>query len=491
MPSGLFDPQDLEHQVLFRLTTYDPTTITDALIEEVIAEQLTIITKRLEPIQDSLPYLFRGLTGQARDLNRNRRLELKNINGSLVAIGEGCSFEVEFRKIDDRELIELFTEKLHYIHAGRHKGDAFGFFFKGDAIPWGIETIEPSIITKKYKRDALLAHGIDPHKAVEITRLYLLPGSPRNAISILDGLVSKHYKNLGIEAMYTTTMPTYAKTKGATTAGGMKDVLLVKELSHHFKRTDINGKSQYVHAVNVGLSDATVMTTHPAFPTLYTVETFMRLNKNREIQPLDVLKSKTIYINKSSRNETLSKEAKFKIEAVDACLEMLNEVAKFKETIYLHDQFWGSGRKPKLRLRKIYKAGSLTIDVSCKYRISAKNHIRTEVHEKIYEGKNMRAAEQVIEERGDYRRENSYEKMRTIYTLNEVALRLDVYPFGVYLEIEGSKVAIEEVAKLLHLNQENSITATADETYLEWTAHQKFPELWNIRFGLEKGGVHA
>jgi hypothetical protein len=61
----------------------------------------------------------------------------------------------------------------------------------------------------------------------------------------------------------------------------------------------------------------------------------------------------------------------------------------------------------------------------------------------------------------------------------------------VYLEIEGSKVAIEEVAKLLHLNQENSITATADETYLEWTAHQKFPELWNIRFGLEKGGVHA
>ncbi len=29
LPSGLYDPQDLEHQVLFRLTTFDPKEITD------------------------------------------------------------------------------------------------------------------------------------------------------------------------------------------------------------------------------------------------------------------------------------------------------------------------------------------------------------------------------------------------------------------------------------------------------------------------------
>ena len=33
LPKGLYDPQDLEHQVLFRLTTFEPKEITDELIE--------------------------------------------------------------------------------------------------------------------------------------------------------------------------------------------------------------------------------------------------------------------------------------------------------------------------------------------------------------------------------------------------------------------------------------------------------------------------
>lgn len=154
-------------------------------------------------------------------------------------------------------------------------------------MPWGVETTEPSVVAKEYKKEALLAHGIDPSKAIEITRLYLLPGSPKNAISILDGLVSRYYKEQDMEAMYTTTMPTYAKTKGATTAGGMKDVLLVKELLHEFSPIIVDDET--VYKLRVGSDSASEhITTHENFPTLYTVETFMRLQPNREIKQLPI-----------------------------------------------------------------------------------------------------------------------------------------------------------------------------------------------------------
>lgn len=61
--------------------------------------------------------------------------------------------------------------------------------------------------------------------------------------------MSRYYKEKGIEAMYTTTMPMYAKTRGATTAGGMRNVLLVKEQSHGFRKSVVNGKVVYVHDV--------------------------------------------------------------------------------------------------------------------------------------------------------------------------------------------------------------------------------------------------
>lgn len=79
---------------------------------------------------------------RSKDLNVEERLELKNDNGRLYATGYGRTFDVEFRKITDESIIKLFTEKLHYIHNGRHKGDAFGFYFVGDDMPWGVETTE-------------------------------------------------------------------------------------------------------------------------------------------------------------------------------------------------------------------------------------------------------------------------------------------------------------------------------------------------------------
>ena len=44
---GFYDPQDLEHQTLFRLTTFDPKDINDEIINFVVQEQFAVMQDRL------------------------------------------------------------------------------------------------------------------------------------------------------------------------------------------------------------------------------------------------------------------------------------------------------------------------------------------------------------------------------------------------------------------------------------------------------------
>jgi len=65
------DPQDLEHQALFYLTTFDPASITEEIIAESVRQQYLIILERLRSCasKDDLAYVFRGLKGRYADLN--------------------------------------------------------------------------------------------------------------------------------------------------------------------------------------------------------------------------------------------------------------------------------------------------------------------------------------------------------------------------------------------------------------------------------------
>jgi hypothetical protein len=239
-----FDPQDLEHQVLFLLTTYSPSEITDDIISAAVQDQANLVEDRLRSLADQvdLRHLFRGLGCEADDLNVQRRLKLTNRCGQLRAVADdGRSFNVVFKIVDDPAVVSLFTGDLHYIHQERSEGDAFGLFFEGDRYPWAIETAEPALKARGYKKAALKAQGISVEKAVELTRLYTLPGSPINAVSVLDGLVSRHYRQQGMEAIFTRTMPSYSKSKSTTVAGGMDRVLCLKELKHFFVRDRASG----------------------------------------------------------------------------------------------------------------------------------------------------------------------------------------------------------------------------------------------------------
>jgi len=282
-------------------------------------------------------------------------------------------------------------------------------------------------------------------------------------------------------------MPTYAKTKGATTAGGMKDVLLVKELSHTFRKVKVKGKARYVHDVNgKSTSACDTITTHMAFPTLYTVETFMRLNQSRDIKAIEELKDKVIFVDEDKRRSSVDHEAKFRIDDVSACLEKLQSIAVYKDTTHILDQFWGCGDNPKLRLRKVYRVGIFNYEVSRKYRISKETHIRTQVTEVLYSGSDKKQAEDIIAQEGKYRPENSLEKVRMHYITPSVKLRLDIYPFGSYLEISGNVENVWGAAASLGFEKKDSITLTADETYVRWAKERGWDELWDVRYGLHQ-----
>jgi len=292
-----FDPQDLEHQVLFFLTTYSPGKITHKIIEEVVEQQYLVIRDRLlkAMTKDELEYLFRGLKPFYPDLNTLYRLKIENRADKIFATGDGRCFEVEFKKIDDPRIISCFTGSLHYIHQERIEGDTFALFFKGDQYPWAIETTEKSTNSRQYKRNTLLAYGINPDKAVELTRLYTLPGSPLNAISLLDKLVKKYYQeNSDVEALFTCTMPSYSKSKSTTIAGGINNVLCIKEALHYFIQKNIDEKVCW-EAVTKRWIDKSkdesieFRKTDQDFKLLPVIDVFMPIKKLKT-EPLPVLK---------------------------------------------------------------------------------------------------------------------------------------------------------------------------------------------------------
>ncbi|GIW65895.1 MAG: hypothetical protein KatS3mg094_414 [Candidatus Parcubacteria bacterium] len=491
MPSGLYDPQDLEHQVLFRLTTFDPSEIKDELIKEIIEEQFYIVKYRLNKVNYDLEYLFRGLSGKYKDLNVNNRLIICREGDKLIAKNEHCSFIVEFKKIEDDDLISLFTNELHYVHRSRPRGETFGLFFAGDEIPWAIETTEPSIIVKEYKREALLAHGIDPNKAIELTRFYSLPGSPRNAISVMDRLIAKYYKGKGIEALFTTTMPMYSKTKGATIAGGINKVLLVKNLKHFFIPENIAGRICYRHITTMPTDESVVskiIKTHPNFPTMLVVEVFRLINKP-SITPIEALNNgkKVIFIKDEDRNIKIEKEAKFKVDDITQSLANIRQIAKFSYVEYIRDIIYGdkeSNKKIRLRIKDDFRG--VLLNVTYKHKIDSSGGIKSEIEEIIYNGSNINEALEVIKEKGEFKEENSYEKIRVVYEVQDVEITLDIYPYGAWIEIEGDPKNIWEVAEKLGYSQKDAITKNADELYIEWNKKTGLKELWHVRFGLSE-----
>lgn len=63
---------------------------------------------------------------------------------------------------------------------------------------------------------------------------------------------------------------------------------------------------------------------------------------------------------------------------------------------------------------------------------------------------------------------SSYERYRTEWRIKNVQITLDEYPYGDFIEIEGEKDAIENMAKELHFDISQGITKPTDTLFQEW-----------------------
>jgi len=329
----LFDPQDLEHQILFRLTTFAPSELfkKGSILEEyfekfgvyenwqkiplldldfiskfklrreiifpIIEEQFLIIQKRMN--KNNLPrnLIFSGIKGFSEIFTTKEKeryvLKWENICGKthLIAAkinsnGETIkSFFVKFKKVR-KDIGRKFIRELHYIHTPRFKEEIFGLFLEKSKFPFAIQLVTWAKNSPKFRQDALLLKGFNPENCIELRRLYTWPGSPRNVIGVLDRLIINYYKKLhkNIEAVTTTVMPMYAKTRSTTIASGIDQILYVRSLEHKFICKRINSKKVWEHIIPpsqkwLKIHQHKIIKTHPKFPMYPTIGVFKQVNK--------------------------------------------------------------------------------------------------------------------------------------------------------------------------------------------------------------------
>jgi hypothetical protein len=233
-----FDTQDLEHQVLFRLTTFYSW---ENKVDEVFEEQKNIILERMRKARVKPQDLFcfgKQRTDEWQMLWGKDKDKLYCING------ENKKREIFFNEItleQDKDVARSIINDYHYIHCSRcdrEKGMMFGFFLKGHKLPFAIEEIEPCDIARNYKKAILMMADVNYHTTSELTRFYSVPNTPKNLISLLDKMVGRELKYRGYEWMITATMPAFCKTKSSTISGGIDIPLFAKELKFDFFQRD-------------------------------------------------------------------------------------------------------------------------------------------------------------------------------------------------------------------------------------------------------------
>ena len=304
----------------------------------------------------------------------------------------------------------------------------------------------------------------------------------------MDGLVAKHYRQKGIEALYTTTMPMYSKTKSTTIAGGINKPLLVKDLRHKFIPEKIGDRVVYRHVTTVpeGHKEIEVIKTHPNFPTMLVVEVFRALD-TLGLKPLPILEdgTKVIYVIQRD-GPKLEEEIKLPVQDIPSMLSKIRSVAKYVRTEYLRDIIFGvKNDKKKIRLRIQDNFEFRLVDATYKYRVAVEDGIKKEIEETLYKGNSSEDALKIISSQGAFVEENSYEKTRVIFSgPHDTEVTLDIYPYGTWIEIEGKSAKIHDVAKRLGFAQKDYIDAGADDLYLAWIKKHNLPEMWDVRFGL-------
>lgn len=310
------DPQDLIHQILFRLTIYSPRDIygnavlgrlkDDGVLEnpERISRFNTLflqgqsvnwdLIKNIVDEQVILAERRNSGKGSIYDnfnrkdlftLDEEKRWNLHRREGKLFVRSPRGEERSVFFEVADNNLARVITKQHHYIHAARSRGYSFGLRVEGEDIPFAIETVEATTEAREIKQKAWLSKGFHPLRGFELTRLYTFPGGPKNVVGVLDRLVPEALlaEHPLTEFVSTTVMPTYALTRSTTIAAGIDDVALARIRPHKFFKRQFGETVYLEQATNRRLdgidSEEEIITSNPEFPLLPALEVVKAVNK--------------------------------------------------------------------------------------------------------------------------------------------------------------------------------------------------------------------
>ena len=205
------------------------------------------------------------------------------------------------------------------------------------------------------------------------------------------------------------------------------------------------------------------------------------------MKPIPVLEdgTKVMYVIQRDGSK-LEEEIKLPMQDIPAMLSKIRAIAKYVRTEYLRDVIYGTGgEKKKIRLRIQDNFEFRLVDVTYKYRVAVEDGIKKEIEETLYKGNSCEDALKIISSQGDFVEENSYEKIRVVFSgPHDTEITLDIYPYGAWVEIEGESSKIHDIAKKLGFAQKDYIDTGADDLYLAWIKKHNLPEMWDVRFGL-------
>lgn len=286
-PSDGFEQSTMgDYRYLSAISHFDWTklVINPELIDSLIVEQLEICQRRYKDSKLDVSEILgkNGIFGesgwsiiQGKDgivcVNSNDRTKTKN---------------VRFGEVDPK-YAEDFHRTFHYIHAPR-VDRSFGLFLEGSDTPFTVGGIEP--IDRQYKKDALLIYGFDPDKFFDFTRLYSLPGVPKNASSVISSCIKAKLleEDPTYQGAVSTFMPTYANGNSML-ACGLDTAFLIKRNTHKFQATDseYGDYKVYEQLTNrrADLAGNDEITTNK-MRLLPVVEVMSVFNKNTRYEPL-------------------------------------------------------------------------------------------------------------------------------------------------------------------------------------------------------------
>lgn len=177
-------------------------------------------------------------------------------------------------------------------------------------------------------------------------------------------------------------------------------------------------------------------------------------------------------------------EIKFRIKNEDEVIRRLESIGAKKVSGGLeHNEGFDNGslreRGVLLRLRKFNGKNILTFKIGItKEKFKKAEEIETGVSD-------FQKAKTILRNLG-FEVSWIYEKKRTLYALGNTTISIDIFPFGSFIEIEGSESGIREVAKGLNMDIKKGITKTYLEIY-EDLCREKGREVENLVYWRKAG----